>query len=61
MAVAILGGVFDPPHNGHVALARAALEGLDLDRLLSDEERAMRRRPEERGAIRVRGSRRSSS
>jgi nicotinate-nucleotide adenylyltransferase len=29
-----LGGVFDPPHNGHVALARAALEQLDLDRLL---------------------------
>ena len=24
MAVAILGGVFDPPHKGHVALGRAA-------------------------------------
>lgn len=32
--VGILGGAFDPPHNGHVALARAALAGLDLDRLL---------------------------
>jgi nicotinate-nucleotide adenylyltransferase len=32
--VGILGGVFDPPHNGHVALARAALEQLDLDRVL---------------------------
>ena len=30
----ILGGAFDPPHNGHVALAQAALEQLDLARLL---------------------------
>ena len=30
----LLGGIFDPPHNGHVALARAALDQLDLDRLL---------------------------
>jgi nicotinate-nucleotide adenylyltransferase len=29
-----LGGVFDPPHLGHVALARAALEQLALERLL---------------------------
>jgi nicotinate-nucleotide adenylyltransferase len=34
MAVGVLGGVFDPPHNGHVALARAALEQLALQRLL---------------------------
>ena len=34
MAVGILGGVFDPPHVGHVALARAALRELDLDELL---------------------------
>lgn len=34
MAIGVLGGAFDPPHNGHVALARAALEQLDLDRLL---------------------------
>ena len=34
MAVGVLGGVFDPPHLGHTALARAALEQLDLDRLL---------------------------
>jgi nicotinate-nucleotide adenylyltransferase len=29
-----LGGVFDPPHLGHVALARAAIEELGLDSLL---------------------------
>ena len=37
MAVAslgILGGAFDPPHVGHVALARAAMDQLDLERLL---------------------------
>jgi nicotinate-nucleotide adenylyltransferase len=37
MAVArtgVLGGVFDPPHEGHVALARAAVEQLGLERLL---------------------------
>jgi len=30
----ILGGVFDPPHNGHIALARAALERLPIDDLV---------------------------
>jgi len=30
----ILGGAFDPPHVGHVALARAAIAGLGLERLL---------------------------
>jgi nicotinate-nucleotide adenylyltransferase len=30
----ILGGTFDPPHNGHMALARAALEQLPIDRLV---------------------------
>jgi nicotinate-nucleotide adenylyltransferase len=30
----ILGGVFDPPHLGHVALARAAIRELALDRLV---------------------------
>jgi nicotinate-nucleotide adenylyltransferase len=34
VAVGILGGVFDPPHSGHVALARAAMRELDLDELL---------------------------
>lgn len=32
--IGILGGVFDPPHKGHVALAEAALEELDLDELI---------------------------
>jgi nicotinate-nucleotide adenylyltransferase len=30
----LLGGTFDPPHVGHVALARAALEHFGLDRLV---------------------------
>jgi nicotinate-nucleotide adenylyltransferase len=30
----ILGGTFDPPHNGHIALAEAALVELDLDELV---------------------------
>lgn len=34
MALGLLGGAFDPPHVGHVRLARAAIDGLDLKRLL---------------------------
>lgn len=34
MAVGILGGVFDPPHAGHVELARSAIAELGLDQLL---------------------------
>jgi nicotinate-nucleotide adenylyltransferase len=30
----IFGGVFDPPHNGHVALAEAAWERFDLDQMV---------------------------
>ena len=30
----VLGGAFDPPHNAHVALAQAAVQQLQLDRLL---------------------------
>lgn len=30
----ILGGVFDPPHEGHLALARTAIRELGLDELL---------------------------
>jgi nicotinate-nucleotide adenylyltransferase len=31
---ALFGGAFDPPHNGHVALARAAKKRFDIDRLV---------------------------
>ena len=34
MTTGILGGRFDPPQVGHVALAKAALEQLPIDRLL---------------------------
>ena len=34
MSIAILGGVFDPPHLGHVALAEGARDQLHADRLL---------------------------
>jgi nicotinate-nucleotide adenylyltransferase len=30
----LLGGAFDPPHNGHLALARGALDQLDLEHLM---------------------------
>jgi nicotinate-nucleotide adenylyltransferase len=33
-ATGILGGIFDPPHNGHLALARAAVERLPIERLV---------------------------
>jgi nicotinate-nucleotide adenylyltransferase len=32
--IGILGGTFDPPHNGHLALAEAAMNELDLDELV---------------------------
>jgi nicotinate-nucleotide adenylyltransferase len=32
--IGILGGTFDPPHNGHVALAEAALSQLPIERLV---------------------------
>ena len=34
MAIGILGGTFDPVHNAHLAMARAALETLGLERVL---------------------------
>jgi nicotinate-nucleotide adenylyltransferase len=34
MSTGLLGGTFDPPHNGHLALARAALQELRLERLV---------------------------
>ena len=33
-SIGVLGGAFDPPHAGHVALARGALSALGLNRLL---------------------------
>jgi len=33
-AIGILGGTFDPVHNAHLAMARAALEHLKLDQVL---------------------------
>ena len=34
MKVGVLGGTFDPPHFGHLALAHAAIEALELDEVL---------------------------
>ena len=34
MSVGLLGGAFDPPHNGHLALADAANRHFDLERLV---------------------------
>ena len=34
MRVALFGGSFDPPHHGHIAIATAAADEFDLDRVL---------------------------
>ena len=34
MRIAFFGGTFDPPHRGHIAIARAALTRLSLDQVL---------------------------
>ena len=34
MRIALFGGSFDPPHRGHVALARLAMDRLHLDRVV---------------------------
>jgi nicotinate-nucleotide adenylyltransferase len=34
MRVALFGGSFDPPHHGHLAVATAAADGFDLDKVL---------------------------
>ena len=33
LRIGVFGGAFDPPHDAHVALARAAIDELELDRL----------------------------
>jgi nicotinate-nucleotide adenylyltransferase len=53
MTTGLLGGTFDPPHNGHVALARAAIRELGLKRLVvmvagQPPHRAARTDPETR-------------
>ena len=34
MRIALFGGSFDPPHSGHIGIAMAAIERLNLDRVL---------------------------
>jgi nicotinate-nucleotide adenylyltransferase len=34
MRIGVMGGTFDPPHDGHLALARAAAAQLDLERVM---------------------------
>ena len=34
MKIGVLGGTFDPPHFGHLAIAKAALASLELDEVL---------------------------
>ncbi len=34
VSVGVLGGAFDPPHNGHIALARGGIATFELGRLL---------------------------
>ncbi len=43
----MLGGTFNPPHLGHLALARHALRELDLDRVLLMPASAPRFKPVE--------------
>ncbi|MBS1721478.1 MAG: nicotinate (nicotinamide) nucleotide adenylyltransferase [Armatimonadetes bacterium] len=48
MRIGILGGSFDPPHNGHVALAHAAAEQLKLDEVIFVP---VRKNPLKRGPV----------
>ena len=39
MHLAVFGGTFDPPHNGHLALCLYAREILEIDKLFINEKR----------------------
>jgi nicotinate-nucleotide adenylyltransferase len=54
VTVAILGGVFDPPHLGHVALAEGARDQLGAERILV----LVAERPGHKGAVADAGTRR---
>ena len=34
MRIGLYGGAFNPVHNGHMAVARAALQAAELDKLI---------------------------
>jgi nicotinate-nucleotide adenylyltransferase len=45
--IGILGGTFDPPHNGHLALAEAAISRLDLSKVIFIPARVPPHKPAE--------------
>ncbi len=45
--IGILGGTFDPPHNGHLALAGAAISELDLSKVIFIPSRIPPHKPAE--------------
>src|ERR1041384_5745403 len=50
MKIGILGGTFDPPHNGHLAFAEAAVQTLELDEVLFIPANRNPLKPEKRQA-----------
>ena len=53
MAVALYGGAFDPPHNGHVALARAAEQRFGLPLIVLVSERPGHRKVDLPAGVRL--------
>lgn len=53
--IGVFGGQFDPPHDGHVAVAQAAVSGLGLDRLLVVVDADPPHRPPSERPAEVRG------